>query len=363
MDVTVFRDLEERIVTVDSAGSEQKVFLRSFDFFGHPFGNTSFPMVFSGDDPGFVAGSAPAGLNELPSREELSIGILPFDFGSGSGNLFYWDGAGPPGFGAVPAGHSLFITDRINAETEIDGSAQSVDAGLVAVTDGQGGIHDHIQFRLDDNDNQTSTEPSRGIYLFMAQLGVDGLTSSDPFAIGLSSPDVPRSAEDQAVAWIETNIESFRFGPLGDFDRSGQLDLGDIDDLIHGIVNESNDVTFDLTMDGLVTIDDLEVWRSLAGESILGGDRSIPVGDGNLDGNVDAADLDLWSANQFTATAAWSAGDFNADGFVDGSDFNLWNTNRFAAADAASVGTSVPEPNGAALMYFVFLLMSVLRKE
>ena len=361
-DIGVYRNADQRIVTVGAGGTVQRAFLRSFDFFGHPFGNPALPTVYSGDDPGFVAGSAPTGLDELPGSVEVSIEFLPFDFGSGLGNLFHWDGMGVVDFGAVPNNHSLYITDGNNAETSLDGFPLAVDGGLVSVTDEQGGIHDHIQFRLDDNDNRESTEPRRGIYLFSAQLGVNGLTSSHPFAIGLSSPDVPRSVEDQAVAWIETSIESFRFGSLlGDFDRNGQLDLGDIDGLVHGIATQSNDLSFDLTMDGQVTIDDLDQWRELAGESILGTDRAIANGDINLDGNVNGADLDLWSVNRFTFTAAWSAGDFNADGFVDGSDFNLWNANRLVAS--AATASSVPEPKGVLLVHFVFPFMSVLRKE
>lgn len=49
-------------------------------------------------------------------------------------------------------------------------------------------------------------------------------------------------------------------------------------------------------------------------------------GDFDLDGDVDSADLSIWSANAGTGTNYWQ-GDANFDGFVDGSDFLVWQRN------------------------------------
>lgn len=356
-DIGVYQNSDQQIVSLDSSNSERQVFLRSFDFFGHPFGNESLPRVYAGDDPGFVAGNAPIGYDELPGNAEVLISFLPFDIGSGIGNLFHWHGEGDVAFRAVPQEHTIHITDIFEFESLLEGSARTVDGGLAAVTDAQGRIHQHIQFRLDDNDNIEATEPDRGIYLFSAQFRVNGLTNSEPLFIGLSSPDIPNSVESQAVNWLETNFEEIRFGPIGDFDQSGFLDLNDIDRLVETIAAGSNDLTLDLTEDRKVTIEDLDQWRLLAGETLLGLGQYIANGDVNLDGIVNEADLDVWRTNRFSVNAAWSAGDFNADGFVDVRDFNLWNDNR------SSVAMAVPEPSGILIACCVLLFASSHRKE
>ena len=349
---------DRRIVTLDDSNVKAKVFLRSFDFFGHPFGNQALPRVYAGDDPGFVANNPPNGYLDLPARENLRIHFLPFDVGSGVSNLFYWNGEGNVAFDAVPQDHKIYVTDILNSESVLDGSIHPVDGGLAAVTDAGGGIHQHVQFRLDDNDSNDATEPDRGIYVFGAQLRMNGVSNSEPFAMGLSSPDVTLGTRVEAVEWLATNFDDFLFGPVGDFDQNGLLEVDDIDLLVETIAAEAYEAAFDLNEDGSVTITDLDQWRSLAGEALLVTGQPIEYGDANLDGIVDEADLEVWFANRFTVTAAWSAGDFTADGFVDGSDFNLWIGNRSPAAGA------VPEPNGFVLAFLTFsLFLSIQRKE
>ncbi len=354
-DIGIYQNADQQVVSIGSDDSVRRVFVRSFDFFGHPFGNASLPRVYSGDDPGFVAGSPPSGFDSLPGRAEVLVDFIAFDMGSGTGNLFYWNGEGDVSFASPPQGHTLTVTDNFNREFILDGSGSAASGGVATVTDSQGHIHDHVQFRLDDNDGNQSTEPSRGIYVLGAEFGVEGLMSSEPLVIGLVSPDVQSDTQDQAVDWLEANLESMQFGLFGDFNNSGSFDLEDIDQLVQAIADGSNASSYDLTADGIVTADDLNQWRALAGETLLGADQSIAVGDANLDGFVNEFDLDAWSSNRFTETPAWSAGDFNADGFVDVSDFNLWNRSRPAAS-------LVPEPNGA-LFLLVCLVPLLHRKE
>ena len=128
----------------------------------------------------------------------------------------------------------------------------------------------------------------------------------------------------------------------GDFDRDGQVGLVDVDLLVAQIASGQIDLSFDLNGDGLLDVQDLDVWRSVAGAANLGPGISYLVADANLDGVVDGLDFILWNDNKFTDIAAWSHGDFNADGVIDGVDFIEWNDNKFQ--NAADSPQAVPEP-------------------
>ncbi|HEY1684797.1 MAG TPA: dockerin type I repeat-containing protein, partial [Tepidisphaeraceae bacterium] len=72
------------------------------------------------------------------------------------------------------------------------------------------------------------------------------------------------------------------------------------------------------------------------------------LGDANLDGSVDSADLSAISA---TGTN-WSTGDFNYDGKVDQDDYALFMLGN-AESRGANISTTLPEPSiifGAALL-------------
>ncbi|MEM7314316.1 MAG: dockerin type I domain-containing protein, partial [Planctomycetota bacterium] len=121
-----------------------------------------------------------------------------------------------------------------------------------------------------------------------------------------------------------------------DFDDDGDCDGADIDALQANIVTGPADPgTFDLTGDGNVTIADRNEWLAQAGAENLPSGGAYLLGDANLDGVVDISDFNIWNANKFFATSAWTAADFNSDGSVDVSDFNIWNTNKFQSSDAA----------------------------
>ncbi len=133
----------------------------------------------------------------------------------------------------------------------------------------------------------------------------------------------------------------FQTGPDADFNNDGQLDCADVDSLVSMIAGATNDAAFDLSGDGLVDGDDLDLWLADAGAANLPSMNAFLRADANLDGTVDGADFLVWNANKFQSTAAWCSGDFNADGTVDGADFLTWNSNKFTSADV----TAVPEPN------------------
>ena len=137
------------------------------------------------------------------------------------------------------------------------------------------------------------------------------------------------SGEYLLTATVDTTID-------GDFDDDGDFDVNDIDALTTAIVNGGPVATYDLSGNGLLNMEDVDMWRLEAGQANLGPGRAYLPADANLDGLVDGSDFLAWNAHKFTADAHWSHGDFNADGTVDGADFIIWNAHKFTASDAAA---------------------------
>lgn len=136
--------------------------------------------------------------------------------------------------------------------------------------------------------------------------------------------------------------------PPGDFNDDSLWNCADIDALVAAIATGSTNLDFDMNNDGLVTLDDITAagsgWLAVGGANNMDetGGNPFLIGDANLDGTVDGDDFSAWSANKFSATAAWCAGDFNADGSIDGRDLLLWNAYKFQSSDAQA---AVPEPS------------------
>ncbi|MEM7279817.1 MAG: hypothetical protein AAF385_17040 [Pseudomonadota bacterium] len=123
----------------------------------------------------------------------------------------------------------------------------------------------------------------------------------------------------------------------GDF----TFDLDDIDAVVTAVANGSDDLSFDLTGDGVVDHADISQWLADAGLVNQANAQPFLPGDANLDGNVDVGDFNIWNGNRFTFQTGWSRGDFNADGVIDTADFGIWNEHKFLTSDT----TPVPEPS------------------
>ena len=70
------------------------------------------------------------------------------------------------------------------------------------------------------------------------------------------------------------------------------------------IAAATNNLSFDLTGDGSVDLDDRDQWLADAGALNLPSANPFLVGDANLDGAVDGQDFIAWNANKFTPTVS-----------------------------------------------------------
>jgi hypothetical protein len=128
----------------------------------------------------------------------------------------------------------------------------------------------------------------------------------------------------------------------GDFDLDGDVDADDIDLLFAAV--GGGDTFYDLTDDGLVNQDDVDEW--VFNVVPVGGDNVGTVfGDFNLDGAVDAGDLALLGGSFGQAgDFGWATGDATGDGVVDAGDLALLGGNF------GTIVHPVPEPASAALL-------------
>ena len=104
-----------------------------------------------------------------------------------------------------------------------------------------------------------------------------------------------------------------------DFNSDGVLDASDIDLLFTAIGDNNSDLRFDLNKSGTTDFDD----ASFLIEEILG----TFFGDANLDGKVDATDLNQVGTHWQQSNSGWAGGDFNGDGRTDSADLTRLGMN------------------------------------
>ena len=143
-------------------------------------------------------------------------------------------------------------------------------------------------------------------------------------------------------------------GPAGDFNLDGLLDTRDVDLLVSGIVDGENSTTLDMTSDGIVDDADLSMW--LTDAAIANGfTEAYLLGDANLDGVVNAVDLNEVGIHWLQDAPRWSAGDFTANGTVNALDLNKVGIHWLASIPSAASPASVPEPAA-----FTLLLLGIM---
>ena len=145
-----------------------------------------------------------------------------------------------------------------------------------------------------------------------------------------------------------------------DFDLDGTCDTLDVDALLYdGMV--SGDTVFDMDGNGAVDLADRDQWLVEAGTKENDGAPFV-LGDADLDGDVDASDLNVVGINwQKIDAASWAEADFNGDEVVDAVDLNSLAINWLSGVPA--LANAVPEPNGALLMLASFVGLSDIRRR
>ena len=141
---------------------------------------------------------------------------------------------------------------------------------------------------------------------------------------------------------------------IGDFNDSGAFDGQDVSLLVDQFGPAAADSKYDLVADGVVDMADVEYWL----EQLRG--TTAGLGDLDLDDDIDANDIALWSSNYGTGTH-YGEGDLDFDGDVDGLDFLALQRAYSSFAAASTVTTtvagavSVPEPTGLWLLLTAML--------
>jgi hypothetical protein len=144
-------------------------------------------------------------------------------------------------------------------------------------------------------------------------------------------------------------------GEAGDFNGDGVVNVADLDALTVEVLAGTDNPQFDLDSNGIVDADDRIFWITDIKDTFLG--------DANLDGKVNAADLNTLALSwQSTAATSWSQGDFNGDGNVNASDLNGLALNWRNGVAAAASASLVPEPTSITLLFFGFVSLGLLRR-
>ena len=191
-----------------------------------------------------------------------------------------------------------------------------------------------------------TAESAVNLHSYLEELGPE-FTSSSAFSVA-----------DDGTIFGHTSGNIAIWTPIAscDFDQDGACGVSDIDAMVSQIVASTNDAAFDLTDDGVVNGVDLSRWLSDAGDH-NGFSGAFLVGDANLDGTVNASDLNSLGQNWQQSPNTWTMGDFNADGVADANDLNSLGTNWQASTPVAAQARAVPEPTSAGLLSFGLVIM------
>ena len=128
--------------------------------------------------------------------------------------------------------------------------------------------------------------------------------------------------------------------PSCDFDDNFACDFTDVDLLIEAFGTSNERFNLDSSND-IIDEGDRDAWLIDVGTSQFG--EPFKLGDTNLDGLVNATDLNVLGQNWLADnTAGWSAGDFNGDRLVDSQDLNPVGINW--QSDIRPAMATVPEP-------------------
>lgn len=147
----------------------------------------------------------------------------------------------------------------------------------------------------------------------------------------------------------------------GDFNNDGTLDAADIDALTAAVRAGSDDLTYDVNLDGSVSADDRTAW--------VEGVKMTYFGDSNLDGEFNSGDLVfvLGSGEYEDGVAdnsTWATGDWNGDGEFDTADFvTALGSGGYEQGPRTASAAAVPEPTSLSLSVLSLLGLAACRRR
>ncbi len=155
--------------------------------------------------------------------------------------------------------------------------------------------------------------------------------------------------------YVENQLKSFGFrvasvaNPIavGDFNANGVMDAEDIDRM----TLPSQNLTLDLTQDGVVNVDDRNRWVHTVAKTWYG--------DTNLDGQFNSADLvSVFAAGTYEDAIArnsgWAKGDWNGDADFTSADLVVAFQDGGYERGLRPGVAAVPEPSSGLLAMLVF---------
>ena len=251
----------------------------------------------------------------------------------GTGAFDYSSGVSSDGLGSV------YVTGV--TEGRLDGTRAGVRDVFVAKYDASGTLQWTRQFGTSGND-------------------ASGGVSADGLGSVYISGTTDGSLKGQNAGDFDAFVAKFRIDFPTDLDFDGDSDGDDVDSLVGEIVAGTNNSAFDLTADAIVDNADLSQWLSDAATA-NGFTAPYLLGDANLDGSVNASDLNILGQNWLASPDTWQFGDFNADGIVNAGDLNELAQNWQQAIPSAASPESVPEPSAIFLVLLGIMATSLLK--
>ena len=147
---------------------------------------------------------------------------------------------------------------------------------------------------------------------------------------------------------------------LGDYNRNGLLDAGDLDLQAIEMVGERHPQAFDLNADGLVNFEDRLIWVNEL--------KNTWIGDANLDLEFNTSDIvQIFAGGKYETgqTASWGEGDFTGVMKFDGQDFvAIFSHGPDMPPIRPAKPIIVPEPGAVALLPIALLFtLSTARRR
>jgi hypothetical protein len=179
------------------------------------------------------------------------------------------------------------------------------------------------------------------------------------FAIDFQNDDA-EDAFEGFLAYLAESRMSAAMGEavMGDYNLNGSLDAADLDLQAEQMVSQSPDLAFDLTADGSVNFDDRLRWVNDL--------KDTWIGDSNLDGEFNSGDLVQTFVNGKYETgeaATWEQGDWNGDQVFGSGDLVAAFANGGFEQGPRGGVAAVPEPAGLTLFGFALVGVHFVRRR